>query len=94
MLIDLLIPLFIAYGNNLFAKVKIDPEEIKLKSSQKGEVKAILDKVFASIDFSMHPGLALLIVLPGVYAMNVMYVKMAKELELKEKETKKQKPII
>ncbi len=87
MIIDLLLPLLIAYGNNALSKDKVDPKELKMKPDQKAEVKLILDKVLGSIDFNVHPGWALAIALPGVYAMNLFYAKMMKKVEMK-KETK------
>ncbi len=87
MIIDLLLPLLIAYGNNALSKEKVDPKELKMKPDQKAEVKLILDKVLGSIDFNVHPGWALAIALPGVYAMNLFYAKMMKKVEMK-KETK------
>lgn len=92
-LIDLLFPLCIAGLNNLFNKVKIDPEKMKMSTAQKNDLTPHGDAVARELKLSGSPTVLMLIALTGVYGFQYMVTLNQAKKQSQTKKTNDEKGI-
>jgi hypothetical protein len=77
LLVDVIVPMIIAMGHNMFSDSSkaISPDNLMLTEKQKESMKRFADKAAERIDINAHPVAVLLIGLGGIYTMNYLNEK-------------------
>jgi hypothetical protein len=75
LMIDLLIPNIIAFGNNKLSKEKIKASDLQLDNKQKKELEPIADEIAKTIALQGNPLTVLIVTLLGIYGINLMALK-------------------
>ena len=81
-LVNLVVPMIIALGNNTFEKDKskhIKPEKLQLSKEQLRELDPLCDAVMKQISMTGDPKILLFIGLAAAYGLNFMAVKMSQK---------------
>jgi len=78
-LIDLLFPMLISAINNKFSKTKIEAADLQLTPKQKAEIEPLSNEVVKYININGHPIALFCIAMGGIYGLNFMSLKMAKQ---------------
>ncbi len=84
-LVDLILPVLIAFANNRFSKIKIEADKLQLTEKQRKDLEPVCDQVVRQLNLNANPMVLLTISLGGLYAMNFMLQKSVAESKTKTK---------
>jgi hypothetical protein len=79
MLIDLIMPMLIAFMNNKTSKKKIDASDLQMTEKQKKDLEPIANSVTKMLNINAHPVTALVIALAGIYGINLVALKQSQK---------------
>lgn len=74
-LVDLVLPMVIAFVNNKVSKQKISADSLTLTDKQRKDLEPVCDQVVRQLQLSANPVVLLTVSLGGIYAMNFMLQK-------------------
>lgn len=91
MLIDTVIPMLLALGNNAISPYKIDPDKMSITAKQQKNLEKLCEKCASKIIMSGDPIWVLVIAVLAIYGMQFYSLRMEAKTEFELAEAKKKK---
>lgn len=92
MLVDLVLPMIIAFVNNQVSKTQIEASSLGLDDKQKKDFEKLADEVVKQFNLQANPAVILAVSMGGVYMMNVVLQRSLAEQKMKVNKTTPFKP--
>ncbi len=83
MLVDLVLPMIIAFVNNQVSKVQIEASSLGLDDKQKKDFEKLADEVVKQFNLQANPAVILAVSMGGIYMMNTVLQRSLAQQKLK-----------
>lgn len=85
-LIDTILPMVIAFANNSFSVIKIDPDKLQLTEKQKRQLEPIVTQVVKKLSLTGDPVFILLASLASMYGIQYWSLRVEAKAEFNEQQ--------